>query len=77
MNYFAHTKANPDGTPAPATDWQPLAEHLRNVADLAADFARPFGLEQEARLAGLRNREPVLSDFLRMIINRNKSLERL
>lgn len=32
---------------------QPLANHLRNVADLAAEFARPLGLEQEARLAGL------------------------
>ena len=53
MTYFAHTKERPDGTPAPATEWQPLADHLRNVADRAANFARPFGLEQEARLAGL------------------------
>ena len=48
MNYFAHTKEKPDGTPAPATEWQPLADHLRNVADLAANFASLFGLEQEA-----------------------------
>ena len=53
MKYFAHTKERPDGTPTPDTEWQPLADHLRNVADRAADFARPFGLEQEARLAGL------------------------
>lgn len=53
MNYFAHTKERPDGTPTPDTEWQPLADHLRNVADLAADFASPFGLEQEARLAGV------------------------
>jgi HD superfamily phosphohydrolase YqeK len=33
--------------------WQPLAEHLRNVAALARDFATPLGLAAEAELAGL------------------------
>ncbi|MGO8682854.1 MAG: HD domain-containing protein [Limisphaerales bacterium] len=33
--------------------WQPLAEHLRNVANLAKQFAVPLGLPAEAELAGL------------------------
>ena len=32
---------------------QPLEKHLKNVAKLAADFARPFGGEKWAYLAGL------------------------
>lgn len=32
---------------------QPLAEHLRQVSDLCASAARPFGLEHTARLLGL------------------------
>jgi CRISPR-associated endonuclease/helicase Cas3 len=48
MTAYAHTKAGclPD-------QWQPLEEHLRNVADLASEFAKPFGGEEWARLAGL------------------------
>ncbi|HUJ10886.1 MAG TPA: CRISPR-associated helicase Cas3' [Verrucomicrobiae bacterium] len=45
MKYFAHTNDN--------GDWQPLDEHLRNVADLAAEFARPLGIEDEVHTAGL------------------------
>jgi CRISPR-associated endonuclease/helicase Cas3 len=48
MNYYAHSK---DG--APPSTWQPLEEHLRNVAELAAVFAKPFGGDEWARLAGL------------------------
>jgi CRISPR-associated endonuclease/helicase Cas3 len=48
--YYAHTKANPDGTPAP---WQPLDEHLKNVAKLAAGFAESFGSSDWAYNAGL------------------------
>jgi CRISPR-associated endonuclease/helicase Cas3 len=33
--------------------WQPLEDHLNNVAHLAAEFARPFGGDQWAYLAGL------------------------
>jgi len=33
--------------------WQPLPDHLRNVASLAASFASAFGAEAEANLAGL------------------------
>ncbi len=31
MTFYAHTKTKPDGTLAPETESQPLAEHLRNV----------------------------------------------
>lgn len=34
-------------------EWQPLHEHLENVASLAAGFAKPFGGEEWAHLAGL------------------------
>ncbi len=54
--YYAHTAELPDGTRDPdESKWQPLADHLRNVADLAAKFAAPMGPEAaaEARLAGL------------------------
>ena len=37
--YYAHTKNNPDGTPAPQGKWQPLKDHLQNVAGLAKKFA--------------------------------------
>ncbi|MBU4263188.1 MAG: CRISPR-associated endonuclease Cas3'' [Proteobacteria bacterium] len=33
--------------------WQPLEEHLGNVPEMAAEFARPFGGDQWAHLAGL------------------------
>ncbi len=48
MNYFAHSLKN-----QPPGKWQPLEEHLKNVAEMAAEFARPFGGDEWARLAGL------------------------
>jgi CRISPR-associated endonuclease/helicase Cas3 len=54
MIYYAHTATNADGSPDPdETKWQLLRDHLRNVAELAAKFAAPFGADNEARLAGL------------------------
>ena len=47
-HFFAHSL--PDRPPA---EWQSLNDHLRNVAELAAEFARPFGGQEWARLAGL------------------------
>lgn len=45
---YAHTTDSDDkGT------WQPLAEHLENVASQAAAFAEPFGAQDWARLVGL------------------------
>lgn len=55
MKFYAHTAESPDGTRLPESSgkWQPLADHLRNVAELAAKFAKDFGAEEEARFAGL------------------------
>ncbi len=47
-SFYAHSL-----TDRPPAEWQPLEEHLRNVAELAAEFARPFGGQEWARLAGL------------------------
>jgi CRISPR-associated endonuclease/helicase Cas3 len=44
--YFAHSAATREG-------WEPLHDHLRDVAERAAAFAQLFGAEEEARLAGL------------------------
>ncbi|MDZ4740516.1 MAG: CRISPR-associated helicase Cas3' [Alphaproteobacteria bacterium] len=45
---FAHSRpANSEET------WEPLEKHLNEVADLAANFAKPFGGEEVARIAGL------------------------
>jgi CRISPR-associated endonuclease/helicase Cas3 len=46
MKFFAHSN---DGPP---DAWQPLEQHLNNVAQLAAQFAEPFGGEEWARLLG-------------------------
>jgi len=46
--FFAHTKPG-----APQSEWEPLDKHLRNVADLAARFAEPFGAQDWARVAGI------------------------
>jgi len=48
MEYYAHSLEG-----RPTEEWQPLEEHLHNVAKLAAEFARPFGGEEWAKLAGL------------------------
>ena len=54
MNYYAHTAETATGERDPnKSRWQPLSEHLRNVADRAEQFAAPFGLADEAHLAGL------------------------
>jgi len=46
--FFAHT----DCGPAPK-NWQPLEEHLVNVANLAKTFADKFGSGEWGYLAGL------------------------
>jgi HD superfamily phosphodiesterase len=46
--FYAHSKEG-----RPPEEWQPLEEHLGNVAKLAAEFAKPFGGEEWARAAGL------------------------
>lgn len=46
--YFAHSLEGQS-----PKNWQLLEEHLQNVADIAAEFAKPFSGDQWARLAGL------------------------
>ena len=54
MEYYAHTATLPNGERDPDENhWQPLAEHLRNVAELAKEFAVPLRFPAEAELAGL------------------------
>ncbi len=46
--FYAHSLKN-----QPPKKWQLLEDHLEAVAKMSADFARPFGGESLARLAGL------------------------
>ncbi len=46
--YYAHSKEN-----EPPENWQLLETHLRNTAQRAAEFARPFHGDEWAHLAGL------------------------
>lgn len=46
--YYAHT--TPDPT---KEDWQPLPEHLQNVADIAGEHASAFGAREWGAAAGL------------------------
>ncbi len=46
MSYFAHTTT--DNRP-----WEPLEDHLREVAELAGTFADAFGAKEWGHLAGL------------------------
>ena len=52
-SYYAHTAKKSDGTSVGIEDWQKLAKHLRNVAEIARQAAEPLGLADEAELAGL------------------------
>ena len=42
-NFYAHSLPG-----RPPSEWQPLAEHLRNVAELARGFAESFGVRDWA-----------------------------
>ena len=53
MSYYAHTAKDAAGNALGVEAWQPLSTHLRNVACLAREFARPLHLEAEAEMAGL------------------------
>lgn len=48
MSFFAHS-----GTDDFKSDWQLLRDHLRDTGSLAAEFAKPFGGERLAQLAGV------------------------
>jgi CRISPR-associated endonuclease/helicase Cas3 len=65
--FYAHSKEG-----RPVAEWQPLDEHLKNVAELAADFAKPFGGEEWARLAGLwHDLGKYSNEFQRMLYEAN------
>jgi CRISPR-associated endonuclease/helicase Cas3 len=46
--YYAHSLLN-----EPPEKWQPLEDHLKNVARMAQGFAEEFGAGEWAHLAGL------------------------
>ncbi|QTA93788.1 CRISPR-associated helicase Cas3' [Desulfonema magnum] len=48
QKYYAHSLEG-----KPFSEWQPLDEHLRNVAEMAQSFAKDFGADEWAYLAGL------------------------
>ena len=52
MTFYAHTAEDEKGNrlPEESGKWQRLDVHLRNVADLAAKFAAPFGAIKETLL---------------------------
>ena len=51
MSYYAHTAETKTGERLGQEHWQPLSEHLRNVANMAREFGEPFG--PAAKWAGL------------------------
>lgn len=53
MEFYGHTKEDEFGNKLPKSEWQLLKVHLQNVANLAKTFAGPFGLGEEAYLAGI------------------------
>ncbi len=53
MKYYAHAAEGVGKGLLHPKYWQPLSEHLRNVADRARDFAEPLGFANVAKLAGL------------------------
>ena len=52
MKYYAHTK-DENGKRLPESYWQPLKDHLHNVAKLSEEFGNSLGIGAEAKFAGL------------------------
>lgn len=48
QKYYAHSLEG-----KPPSEWQPLDEHLKNVAKMARSFAESFGAGDWGYLAGL------------------------
>jgi CRISPR-associated endonuclease/helicase Cas3 len=65
--YYAHSLPG-----RPPEEWQPLEEHLKNVAELAKSFAESFGAGDWAYLAGLWHDLGKYSDeFQKMLFEAN------
>lgn len=47
-NQYAHSVVG-----KPPSEWEPLSDHLRNVSQLATEFAKPLNAEAWGRIAGL------------------------
>ena len=66
--YYAHTKEG-----RPPEEWQPLDEHLKNVAEMARSFADNFGAGDLAYWTGLWHDvgkiHPAFQEYLRTSIN--------
>ena len=61
--HYAHSTSRAD-----RSDWQPLVDHLANVAELAAKFGAKFGAERLARLAGILHDLGKYSDAFQVYI---------
>ena len=53
MTFFAHTAEDDQGNRLPEDQWQPLSEHLRDVALLTKEFARSSGSAKHAKHTGM------------------------
>lgn len=61
--FFAHS-----GLKSDRSDWQPLSEHLRNVAQLTSSFSAAFGASELGYIAGaLHDLGKYTSDFQRRL----------
>lgn len=74
--YYAHSAPLAVERSSTRDGWEPLRDHLHDVADLAACFAEPFGAAPEARLAGLLHDLGKYSDrFTLRLENKDSGLD--
>ncbi len=67
---WAHSKKG-----QPTENWQPLRQHLENVAARAAEFAAPFNSAEWAHLAGLLHDLGKASDAFQAYLRRSNGLD--
>ena len=66
MSYIAHKRIDYDNKE------QPLIEHLKNVSDLSAEFAKPLNQSEYAKFIGMMHDIGKYSDAFQKRINGNK-----